>query len=135
MQLWRTSIIGLLITIFACQAKHVAVDKCSSVRNAKFVHYKYDDGTHRLGHGKLSTFITRNDSFITYTIQPIGITHTYKIEWINSCEYKLARLTPMSWSDSLSQRFAPYSHKIIKVDKNYILEYASTMIDTLWIDN
>ena len=135
MQPQRTLIVCLFLTVLGCQAKHVTVAKCSSVRNAKFVYYTYDDGRHRLGHDKLSTFITRGDTIVTYTIQPIGITHKYKIDWINSCEYKLTPFAPMSWSDSLSQRFTPYSHKIIKVDKKYILEYAATMIDTLWIDN
>lgn len=105
-----------------------------TVRNGKFFKHEYNV-TGTVGWTKLSTSITRTDSFATYIIQPLGIVHRYKIDWINSCEYQLTPFGPLSWSDSLSMRFAPYSHKIIKVDKKYILETASTMVDTLWFDH
>jgi len=121
--------------ICSCQSKHLStVNNCASIRNGQFVYFTYDDGSRRLGHDKLSTFITRTDTLVTYTIQPMGIVHTYKIDWIGSCEYKLRPFGPISWVDSLSQQFAPYTHKILKVEKKYILEYSSTMIDTFWID-
>lgn len=133
-QFCRLSLFGICLILCRCQTKHLSVYKCASVKKGQFVYYTFDDGRGRLGTDQLSTFITRNDTVATYTIQPFGIIHKYKIEWINSCEYKLTPFEPMSWADSLSQRFNPFSHKIVKVDKKYILEYAATMIDTLWID-
>ena len=133
--LYRLYLIGFYFLLWGCKTKHPLLsDTCASIRNENFVFFTYDDGTGRLGVNKLSTFVRRTDTVVTYTIQPFDVVHKYKIEWINPCEYKLTPFGPLSVVDSLSQRFTPYTHKIIKIDKTYILEYSSTMIDTLWID-
>jgi hypothetical protein len=69
-----------LFLIWGCQLKRLSKSKCASTHNGQFVHYTYDDGSGRLGQPKLSTFITRTDTIVTYTT--IGISHKYKIEWV-----------------------------------------------------
>ena len=105
-------IIGLSLIICACENNN----KCSDFKTGDFIlHSKYLNS---------DILINRKDSIQVEKIVSSGKVIINKIEWINSCEYKLQYLNvnfPISDSDLAYLRRQSINTRILKTEKDYYI--------------